>query len=40
MTNHKKLIDVTASLSGTAFIIEKKRYTLNRGVRKNAVTEA
>ena len=32
MTNHKKLIDVTASLERNCLYLEKKRYTKNRSV--------
>ena len=35
MTNHKKLIDVTASLERNCLYLEKKRYTKNRSVCKN-----
>ena len=38
MTNHKKLIDVTASLERNCLYLEKKRYTKNRSVCKNTVT--
>ena len=36
MTNHKKLIDVTASLERNCLYLEKKRYTKNRSVCRNA----
>ena len=38
MTNHKKLIDITASLERNCVYLEKKWYTKNRSVCKNAVT--
>ena len=34
MTNHKTLIDVTASLKRSCLCLEKKRYTKNRSVCK------
>ena len=37
MTNHKKLIDVTASLERNCLYLEKKRHSKNRSVCKNAV---
>ena len=38
MTNHKTLIDVTASLDRNCLSFTKKRFTKNRSVCKNAVT--
>ena len=38
MTNHKKCIDVTVSLDRRCLFSQKKRYTKNRSVCKNAMT--
>ena len=38
MTDHKKRVDVTASLDRRCLFSQKIRYTKNRSVCKNAVT--